>query len=232
MFEQILAYQNLDSKIIKLKRELEKDPAKQNINNAMAIAKDFQNKLVELDSFASKTLADFEKNKKRYAEAYKDFDKLNKQDVSNFSSDQLNEQIDKLNSLSSELGSLERSISALADSISNILKNFEYCKQNIMSSKQKFMENKQRLSQLEEKIAPQVNAIKKQMQDMEKDIDPKILAKYKSIRQDKIFPVFVPLNNNSCGGCSMSLASASASKLKDIGYLECEQCRRYIYFEK
>ena len=79
MFEQILAYQNLDSKIIKLKRELEKDPAKQNINNAMAIAKDFQNKLVELDSFASKTLADFEKNKKRYAEAYKDFDKLNKQ---------------------------------------------------------------------------------------------------------------------------------------------------------
>ena len=64
MFEQILAYQNLDSKIIKLKRELEKDPAKQNINNAMAIAKDFQNKLVELDSFASKTLADFEKNKK------------------------------------------------------------------------------------------------------------------------------------------------------------------------
>ena len=225
MFEQILAYQNLDSKIIKLKRELEKDPAKQNINNAMAIAKDFQNKLVELDSFASKTLADFEKNKKRYAEVYKDFDKLNKQDVSNFSSDQLN-------SLSNELGSLERSISALADSISNILKNFEYCKQNIMSSKQKFMENKQRLSQLEEKIAPQVNAIKKQMQDMEKDIDPKILAKYKSIRQDKIFPVFVPLNNNSCGGCSMSLASASTSKLKDIGYLECEQCRRYIYFEK
>lgn len=230
MFEQILAYQNLDAKVLKLKREYEKDPAKQNLTNAMAIAKDFQNKLVKLDSVASKTLADYEKNKKRYAQIFDTLETLNKQDTSKLGAEELSAQIDKLNSLSTELGSLERAISSLADSMSNILKNFDYYKQNIILSKQKYMENKQKLSQLEEKIMPQVTAIKKQMVEMEKDIDPKILAKYKSLRQDKIFPVFVPLNNNSCGGCSMSLAAASTSKLKDKGYLECEQCRRYIYF--
>ena len=207
MFEQILAYQNLDAKVLKLKREYDKDPAKQNITNAMAIAKDFQNKLVELDSIASKTLADYEKNKKRYAQIIDTLDKLTKQDASKLGTEELSAQIDKLNSLSTELGSLERAISSLADSMSNILKNFDYYKQNIILSKQKYMENKQKLSQLEEKTMPQVTAIKKQMVEMEKDIDPKILAKYKSLRQDKIFPVFVPLNNNSCGGCSITCSS-------------------------
>ena len=230
MFEQILAYQNLDAKVLKLKREYEKDPAKQNIINAMAVAKDYQNKLVELDSVASKTIADFEKNKKRYAQVSQMLEELNKQDASTLSSEDLSVQIDKINAISAELGTLERAISSLADSMSNILKNFDLYKQNIILSKQKYVENKQKLSQLEEKILPQVTAIKKQMTETEKDIDPKILAKYKSLRQDKIFPVFVPLNNNSCGGCSMSLAAASTSKLKDKGYLECEQCRRYIYF--
>lgn len=232
MFEQILAYQNLDAKVLKLKREYEKDPAKQNLTKALAVAKDFQNKLVDLDSVASKTLADYEKNKKRYAQIFEALEQFNKQDMSGLSSEELSSQIDKINALSTELASLERAVSSLADSMSNILKNFDFYKQNIILSKQKYMESKQKISQLEEKIIPQVNMIKKQMSEMEKDIDPKILAKYKSLRQDKIFPVFVPLNNNSCGGCSMSLAAASTSKLKDNGYLECEQCRRYIYSEK
>lgn len=232
MFEQILAYQNLDAKMLKLKREYEKDPAKQNLTKALAVAKDFQNKLVDLDSVASKTLADYEKNRKRYAQIFEALEQFNKQDMSKLSSEELSSQIDKLNALFTELASLERAVSSLADSMSNILKNFDFYKQNIILSKQKYMESKQKISQLEEKIIPQENVIKKQMSEMEKDIDPKILAKYKSLRQDKIFPVFVPLNNNSCGGCSMSLAAASTSKLKDNGYLECEQCRRYIYSEK
>ena len=67
------------------------------------------------------------------------------------------------------------------------------------------------------------------MTTLEKQIDANLLSKYKHLRQDKIFPVFVPLNSNACGGCSMALPAALMNKLKENGYLECEQCRRYIY---
>ena len=98
-----------------------------------------------------------------------------------------------------------------------------------MLYKQKYKESKLACEKLEESIKPKVEEIKKQKLEMEKSIDPVLLGKYKHLRQDKIFPVFVPLNNNSCGGCSMELPAALMNKLKAEGYLECEQCRRYIY---
>ena len=142
---------------------------------------------------------------------------------------QLSESIEKANQLVSLLGSLERGLSSQAENVSTIVKNFETCRNNIVLYKQKYKESKLACEKLEESIRPKVEEIKKQKLEMEKSIDPTLLNKYKHLRQDKIFPVFVPLNNNSCGGCSMELPAALMNKLKAEGYLECEQCRRYIY---
>lgn len=229
MFSNLLEYQKLDGKLLLLKRDLEKNEAKLTLNKVVALVKDSQNKLIELEAKAKASIQEFQKNKADYENAYSELAKLTKQDVEKLSESQINENMEKANQLVSALSSLERALSSQAESINNIIKNFEVCRNNIVTYRQKYKESKTKCDQLEISIKPKVEEIKKQMHSLEKDIDATLLAKYKQIRQDRIFPVFVPLNNNACGGCSMEMPAALMEKLKSKGYLECEQCRRYIY---
>ena len=64
---------------------------------------------------------------------------------------------------------------------------------------------------------------------MEKEIEPEVLNKYKSLRKDGIMPVFVKLVNRSCGYCRVELPNSTIDKLKLNGQTECEHCRRIIY---
>ena len=78
-------------------------------------------------------------------------------------------------------------------------------------------------------IQPQIDKQKQEIKSLEKDLDQNFLGKYKQRRADKIYPVFVPAVEKSCGGCRMELPSASLERLKNKGFLECEHCGRIIY---
>lgn len=231
MFEKILEYQKLDANLIALEREAEKDPTKQNLMKAMTLAKDSQSQLISLDETAKQAISEYESCKGEFEKYFNELDNFNKEDLSSLSAEVLNAKLDEINALSSKLASLERGLSMQAENINNIIKNSEYYKKSIILNKQKYNENKEIFEEISKKYTPQIEGIKKQMLEMEKDLDPKFLTKYKHLRQDRIFPVFVPLNGSSCGGCSMEIPSALINKLKENGYLECEQCRRYVYIE-
>lgn len=229
MFENIIEYQKLDGKILALKRNFETSNDKKMLNQVISLVKDSQTKLIELESKAKTALADFEQNKKDYDALYEQLKVLSKIDASSFSEEQAQAELDKINKLTQTLSAMERALSYQAENVSNIIKNFEVCRNNIMTYKQKYKESKEKVDNLQKSLVPEVEQIKKQMAALEKQIDANLLSKYKHLRQDKIFPVFVPLNSNACGGCSMELPAALMNKLKENGYLECEQCRRYIY---
>lgn len=231
MFEKILEYQKLDANLLALEREVENDPTKQNLSRAMTLVKDSQNQLLLLDSTAKQAISDYENTKCNFEKDFAELENFVKEDLSSLPQELLNEKLEKINSLSSKLALLERELSLQAENINNIMKNFDQLKKSIIINKQKYNENKERFEELSKKFTPQIEEIKNQMAVMEKGIDPKVLAKYKHLRQDKIFPIFVPLNGNSCGGCSMEIPSALMSSLKENGFLECEQCRRFIYID-
>ena len=75
----------------------------------------------------------------------------------------------------------------------------------------------------------QIAEIEAGLSGIEKEIPTALFEKYNKKKQDKIFPVFVPEMNNSCGGCMMELPSAQIEKLAKEGFLECENCRRIIF---
>jgi predicted nucleic acid-binding Zn-ribbon protein len=231
MFEKILEYQKLDSKIMHLKREAEKDPAKQRMDEALSLIRDSQNQLLSLDQSARESLVDYEKCKNEFEKSFAELEKLSKEDLTPLSTEQLNVKLDSLNNLSTQLASLERALSTQAERVNAVNRNFDRLKKNIFVNKQIYTDSKEKCQEVCKKFQPQIDELKKQMLEMEKDIDPKIMSKYKHLRQDHIFPVFVPLNGTSCGGCSMEIPSALMNKLKENGFLECEVCRRYIYTE-
>lgn len=227
MFEKFLEYQRLDADLVKLERQLLGDPDKQNTAKLLSVIKNLQAKLIELDAEAEKSTKEFQRLSDEYDKKKDLLASLSsKKDAT---TDEIQDNISKLNSLVSQLSNMERILSSKAEQVSTILKNFDNYKNSIVTNKEKYKLYKDKSTATENTLLPQIEKLKQQLSSMEKDLEPKLLSHYKQLRQSNVWPVFVPLRSNSCGGCAMGLSSALISKLHSNGYIECEQCGRFIY---
>ena len=73
------------------------------------------------------------------------------------------------------------------------------------------------------------NFVEAKMSSLEKEIDEDLMSKYKTLKSDKIFPVFVGFNDGHCSGCRVEIPTSKVNKLKTDGTIVCEQCHRIIY---
>jgi fructoselysine-6-P-deglycase FrlB-like protein len=123
------------------------------------------------------------------------------------------------------------SSSGYDDNIKNILKEFENTKIAAIKAKETHKESKAKYEALVAEINPKMEAVKKEMLALEGSINEKLLAKYKAVKRDNVYPVFVTLNNGNCGGCRMMIPMGKVNKIKTDGYIVCEHCGRVIYIK-
>jgi len=154
---------------------------------------------------------------------------LTKTELSSISSEEVDNYLSTINSLSSELFLLERDINMIISKMKSSLKEFEVTKNNTIKARQKYNEFKAKYEDGMEKITPKIKAIEDNMKALEKDLNPELFAKYKAIKNDKIFPVFVSLSGGHCAGCRVEIPTSKVNKLKSDGTIICEQCHRIIY---
>ena len=114
---------------------------------------------------------------------------------------------------------IQKNIAKLSKSITETLKQFEQYKNDVIDAKKKHAQGMAAYNKLVESHAEEIENLKKELAKLEKKVDAKMLAKYKKMREDKKFPIFVPLLNSSCGGCSMGLAVSQVNKLEEKGML-------------
>ncbi len=231
MLTNILKYQSLEQKLLVLQKKLDEHPDKKVLNNMVSQVKSEQNKLISLEDQAQATLKEFETLKAEYEKALAKMNDIIKTPTENLEEKELDALIKKAGELSNVLNNLERKVSTSGMKVSQILQQFENAKKNIILTRTKHKQAKEKFDLSKQEIEPQIASIQKQMKDLEPTIEANILSKYKHIRQDNIFPVFVPLQDNSCGGCRMGMSAAFVNKVKDKGCLECEQCRRLVYIK-
>ncbi len=231
MLTNILKYQDLESKLLSLQKTLDQHPLKKSVSDMVSQVKGEQNKLITLEDQAKQTLKEFDSLKAEYDKALAKMSDITKVDTKNFSEEELEALAKKANDLSNALNNLERKASACALKVSQILQQFDTAKKNIIVSRTKHKEAKEKYDLVKADIEPQIATLQSQMKALEPTIDAAVMSKYKHVRQDNIFPVFVPLNNNTCGGCRMDVSAAFVNKVKANGWLECEQCRRLVYIK-
>ena len=223
--EKILQYQKIDSEIQKLIRESNNSEEKVVMNKMIAYVKDAQNKSNVLESKGSQLLDEYKALKAKYEGIAKKVTKLTAQtEIADYKNT-----FSEINTLSSELFMIERNLNIVITKAKELLKEFENTKNNVLKARAKHKESKDKYEQKLNEINPKIEALKKQKASMEKDIQPKFLEKYKAVRNDNIFPVFVPLNGNTCMGCRMELPSSKLNKLSTEQYIICEHCGRVIY---
>ena len=229
MLEEILEYQKKDGQLVKIEKEISESKAKKVVNQMVSIVKDAQQKIVLTEKNANSLIKSFDELNKAFLDEQKEIQKYLKLKLETEKEDALNEYEKSIKEATTNLLVIQKNIAKLSKSITETLKNFEQYKNDVIEAKKKHAQGMAAYNKLTESHTKEIEDLKKDLQKLEKKVDPKLLAKYKKMREDKKFPVFVPLINSSCGGCSMGLAVSQLHKLDEANMLECENCRRIIY---
>ena len=127
--------------------------------------------------------------------------------------------------------SLEKNITNIYYEVQQINKNYEDIINKSKTDRKKFDAFKASFSKLKAENDPKIAQAQANMDKIKTGINPKIFGIYSQKRESHIFPVFVPLTDNKCGGCRMEVPASKINKMKDneFGIIECESCGRYIY---
>ena len=226
---KILDYQKKDGELYKIENMLAKSEFKKNYQEMVAIVKKAQENSSNLENQAGIILKEYSALNKTFAENNANAQKLASKDLSKLSENEIQNLTNMLNTLINNLSILEKKILQTAERLNVALNEFDSAKKTYSAAKVKYTENKKKYDELVQSKNGEIEQIKKELADIEKGIDPKLMAKYKQLRQDKIFPVFAPLSGRACGICMLELSAVEVDKVKNQGYLECDNCHRIIY---
>lgn len=229
--KSILDYQKKDAELIKLERALNQNENKKIYTQMVNVVKEAQNQSAALEKQAGDLVKNFNSLKKVYEENIKTANTLANKKLETVSEEELDSMQDIAKKISNNLAILEKRLLQQAENVRNALSNFDQTKKRYNQARDKYNKHKELFDEDSKKLSPEIEQKEKEVKKLEANIDANILSKYKHKRQDKIYPVFVPCLDKTCGGCRMELPSASLSTLKKDGILECEHCRRIIYMQ-
>lgn len=227
---KILQYQKLDSELFKIEKTLKNSVNRKLANELYKKANDAQNRSVQLENQAKDLLArvktireQFEMQNKMLAQVKsKDVDKLSEKEVENL--------IVLKDKLSQNSNFLDKNLTRLAENVKQVIDEYQKASKIYNDARSKYNDCKASYDKELAEIEPKKKEIEAKLAQEEKGIAKEDLEKYKRLRADNIFPIFVPLRDNHCGGCNIELPVAVVSRIKETGALQCEHCHRIIYF--
>lgn len=226
----LLKYQELDEKLYNVEQRLTKSPARKRAGELSKIAKNAQIKSNELESEAAKVLKEIEDVKVKFEDNKKSLQSLLNKDLDKLSM----EDLDKITSLKakilSNLNFLEKHLQKHAELVNRILMDFNKTKKMYDEARLQFIECKNKIDEETKELEPEKERLTKELEELSKSVEKNLLAEYKKRRNDNIFPVVVPLEGtNFCGRCRMELPMVAISRIKDVGVITCEHCKRLVY---
>jgi predicted nucleic acid-binding Zn-ribbon protein len=93
-----------------------------------------------------------------------------------------------------------------------------------------FLEQKKKVELRVKEIDDRMNQLHAQREQAAQAVDPKLFAEYERILSSREGLAIVPVVNNSCGGCHMSLPPQVINLIKMYDHIvTCEMCNRIFY---
>ena len=219
--KEVLKYQEIDSKLRQAKNKLSTNENRKKASMMQEFLKESQNKLVELDGKAGAATKSLDQLKKDYDLICK---KLESFDSGNGS-------LDVLAKLGEQLSKTERDIAVLQGKFININKEFESLMKNAKNAKSNLVFYKEQFDKVKEQAEPEISALESELAAQKGKVKPELLAKYNNKAEGKSFPIFVPLKDGHCAGCRMEIPAGKLKDAHSAGFVECENCGRYVYIE-
>ncbi len=230
-FSKLLEYQKVDLKLKKL-------------NDEIAMNEDYKTMKAKKEEFnnAKQAVGEAEALAETIMNAYNgalEYLKSNAQKVESIvaklSSGQLDDEAEKnaveeLEKLKATLTEWEKKVSTLKANADKAIANYSNAQKIGASAKATYASAKAKYTEFKESKCADYELLKKQLEELQKTVDPKVFEVYKQITAEGKYPAFVPLmGDEACGACGMTLSGTAKNDIKNQGYCRCETCRRIIY---
>ncbi len=230
--EKMLEYQKLDSEMFKIEKQLKENVHRRNAGQMHENMKNAQNRSLKLEEKAGSLFEEIEKVKKQVKTQEDKMQEFLNKDLSKMSKEEVEYLTTLKNKLAQNLQILEKNLTTLAESVNAVLADFNKTIKTFNSAKEEYAKSKNAYDEDVKAVESQKEKIEKDLADLAKECDNKLLEAYIKRRKENVFPVIVPLKGNSCGGCHVEMPYVSIAKLEEDGVLVCEHCRRIIFKPK
>lgn len=230
MLESILKYQEIESNILAAENELSKSKEREKAAEMQQVLKAGHSKLLSLEKTAEKVNAKYQKATEKYAEFIKKLEALEKE-LATADESKLALYEKAYKDFSAISNSLEKEIAAIYTEIQQINSEYEAIMKKSKTDREKFDKYKAAYNVQKAEKEPLIAGLKASLEKEKKKIDDKLFKIYAQKREGRIFPVFVALASNKCGGCRMEISASKLGAMKSntYGVIECENCGRFIY---
>ena len=231
MIQNILKYQNIERELRKIENEIHSCKERKLAQKAKNFLLKTEENVGKMDRRAEELVLLLGKAKKSYEKDFATIKEYEDTIKTLASEDEASYLTKKVNQIYENLKTIEREISSISKNIEDVAKDFGEFKIKYAKARKEYIQNKGAYEKIKQDKAEQIKEIKTKLTALSKKIDSVVLEKYTKKRDDRIFPVLVPVKDNMCGGCSMQISLKEMDKLKSEKIIECENCHRMIYIE-
>lgn len=229
----ILEIQKLDRQIRALKREVEHCPASIDFKNYKRILQEGRARFEQLESQANEIIKTYNTLMNRYSNQKGNSEIIRKRNVDNISLDNISSLISDANSLVGDLSEEHRRVEDLVRRSEEIVRKSGELSNKLTEAKARSGSIKARIEAKKQEVAPKIVELENKIMELEPKVqDKEKYEKYKAMKANGIFPVYVPLEDNFCGGCKVELSLNFIERLKTKKMLTCEHCGRIIMYDK
>ena len=227
--QAILNYQEIDTKLYKLERELAACDERKEYVKLKKFLETAPEKLdaLEVKAVALKTEAvEISKKYVKTEETLKDFEHLdelvtNGADITFYQK--------KAQAILEQLRKLKVDLNTLTENIKTTDAEYQKLKKQVIAVQKQYPEAADKYKAVKTSKDAERKDIETQLAKLEKDIDKELLETYNNKRKERIFPVVGELTGNRCPFCSMEPPLAARNKLTGGATIECDNYHRLIF---
>ncbi|MCH5163674.1 MAG: hypothetical protein J1F36_01510 [Clostridiales bacterium] len=231
--ETLLKYQNIDIKLRRALDSLEKSDANKKMEQARTEFNSAKKTVQDSEKEAENIVSSYEQSAPQFKEIADKLSELELIIENAEEGDDLGELAEQLEALKNKVASFEKRLAEYKTTSEKLVKSYQDANAIGLKMRGYYNNAKADYTELIKASEPEVNTLKKQLKELEGQIDPETMAKYKAITADNKYPAFVEVHVSdgvySCRGCGLQLSQKNTSTLNENGTCTCETCRRIIY---
>lgn len=235
MIDQLLEYQNIDSKLREIETEISQSEERKKAVSAQNFLKSVNDNIALLEKRAEELAGKYNES----LSMYKKLDDETKEydDVDNIDDvEQLGYIRKKAQELNDEIENLANGIEQISREIAAVLKEFSQLKAKTKEAKTQYSEYVPKYNALKASKEDEIKNIKAELVKIEKQIPKEDMELYKAKRKDKIFPILYSVQvfgkKPHCSRCGTEFPMACFESLKKGSLVECDSCHRLVYYKE
>ena len=232
MLEQLLKYQDVDAGLRKIETELAGSEARKKAVTAKKFLESVEETVAKLDVKAAELAHIYNKMQEESKALSEQRDEFMGALEHAEDENGLNYLLKKVDELYAKVKRLSQEAQKVSDAMQAVYKEYASIRANIKTAQAQYTENGKIYNDLKASKQDERNRIESELKEIEKSVDPALMARYKAKRAAKIFPIVYAVRGEVCGACNMELPKSVLSRLKNGEVIECDQCGRLLFLNK